>query len=37
VLTLATHTGWALNELLELDGEELSEWMQSLRAVVGRK
>ncbi len=36
-MELAAHTGWGLNELLELDGEELRAWHGALRAVVVRR
>jgi hypothetical protein len=28
VVALASHTGWGLSELLELDGEELVGWLE---------
>jgi hypothetical protein len=27
LVTLASHTGWALSELLELNGHELMQWL----------
>ncbi|MCG8471378.1 MAG: hypothetical protein MI742_05920 [Desulfobacterales bacterium] len=34
VLELASHTGWALSELLDLDGEELVTWHHALRESI---
>ncbi len=36
-MQLAAHTGWGLNELLDLDGEELLAWHRELRSVIGRQ
>ena len=33
-MQLAAHTGWGLNELLELDGGELLAWRGELQAAV---
>jgi hypothetical protein len=30
VIALASHTGWQLSELLELDGHELMAWLDVL-------
>jgi hypothetical protein len=32
-VTLASHTGWALSELLELNGYELMQWLDVLPRV----
>lgn len=37
VLTLASHTGWGLNELLDLDGEEVNEWLRAVQLLKARK
>ena len=28
VVALASHTGWALSELLDLDGDDLMAWLE---------
>ena len=33
-MQLALHTGWALGELLDLDGAELLAWHGELQAVI---
>jgi hypothetical protein len=33
LVTLAIHTGWALSELLELNGHELMQWLDVLPRV----
>jgi len=30
---LANFTGWALSELLEMDGETLFEWLEAVKAL----
>lgn len=30
---LASHTGWQLNELLALDGEELLAWLETIKSM----
>ena len=35
-MILASHTGWGLNELLELDIGELREWLRALEAAQPR-
>ena len=34
---IATHTGWGLGELLELDGEELLAWRGAWCALLNRR
>jgi hypothetical protein len=37
VVALASHTSWALSELLELDGNELAAWIDVLPKCLGAK
>lgn len=32
-MQLAKHTGWTLTELLNLDGEQLVQWLETLREL----
>jgi len=32
-VVLANFTGWPLNELLEMDGETVFEWLEAVKAV----
>jgi len=33
VVAIASHTGWALSELMELDGHELMAWLEVLPKI----
>lgn len=32
-MILASHTGWPLSELLEMDGQELMDWLSAVKDV----
>lgn len=34
-MILASHTGWALSELLDMDGGELVGWLEAVKSLEG--
>ncbi|MBT8421262.1 MAG: GpE family phage tail protein [Gammaproteobacteria bacterium] len=36
-MLLAQHTGWSLNELLDLTEDDLTDWLETVRKLIRRR